>query len=304
MKKRLTPAKGNSFETRTKGDMLFDAINYTLMIIICLVIFYPLYYVVLASLTDPKIVNTGKLLFYPENLYLEGYVKALEFPSLTMGYVNTLKYTLMSVVVSLFTTIPAAYTLSRHDLPGRRTVMFLFTFTMFFSGGIIPLFITIRSLGIYNTSWALVLPAAVSVYNLIVCRSFFESSIPVELLEASRIDGSTDFGFFFRIALPLSSTIIAVMALFYATSMWNTFFNALMFLQDDNKMPLQVVLRNLVLSNQLSAGSSGAVLADRQKVIDQLKYVIITMSALPLIIAYPFMQRFFVAGVTIGAVKG
>ena len=304
MKKRLTPAKGNSFGTRTKGDMLFDAINYTLMIIICLVIFYPLYYVVLASLTDPKIVNTGKLLFYPENLYLEGYVKALEFPSLTMGYVNTLKYTLMSVVVSLFTTIPAAYTLSRHDLPGRRTVMFLFTFTMFFSGGIIPLFITIRSLGIYNTSWALVLPAAVSVYNLIVCRSFFESSIPVELLEASRIDGSTDFGFFFRIALPLSSTIIAVMALFYATSMWNTFFNALMFLQDDNKMPLQVVLRNLVLSNQLSAGSSGAELADRQKVIDQLKYVIITMSALPLIIAYPFMQRFFVAGVTIGAVKG
>ncbi len=304
MKKKEAVVMGQTFEARTKGDIVFDIFNHALMIIICLIIFYPLYYVVLASLTDPKIVNTGKLLFYPENLYLEGYAKALEFPSLTTGYVNTVKYTVMSVIVSLLATVPAAYTLSRHDLPGRKTLMFLFTFTMFFSGGIIPMFLTIRAVGIYNTSWALVLPAAVSVYNLIVCRSFFESSIPVELLEASRIDGSSDFGFFFRIALPLSSTIIAVMALFYATSMWNTFFNALMFLQDDSKMPLQVVLRNLVLSNQLSAGSSGAELAERQKVIDQLKYVIITMSALPLIMIYPFVQRYFVAGVTIGAVKG
>lgn len=304
MKKKEAVVMGQTFEARTKGDIVFDIFNHALMIIICLIIFYPLYYVVLASLTDPKIVNTGKLLFYPENLYLEGYAKALEFPSLTTGYVNTVKYTVMSVIVSLLATVPAAYTLSRHDLPGRKTLMFLFTFTMFFSGGIIPMFLTIRAVGIYNTSWALVLPAAVSVYNLIVCRSFFESSIPVELLEASRIDGSSDFGFFFRIALPLSSTIIAVMALFYATSMWNTFFNALMFLQDDSKMPLQVVLRNLVLSNQLSAGSSGAELAERQKVIDQLKYVIITMSALPLILIYPFVQRYFVAGVTIGAVKG
>lgn len=304
MKKKEAVVMGQTFEARTKGDIVFDIFNHALMIIICLIIFYPLYYVVLASLTDPKIVNTGKLLFYPENLYLEGYAKALEFPSLTTGYVNTVKYTVMSVIVSLLATVPAAYTLSRHDLPGRKTLMFLFTFTMFFSGGIIPMFLTIRAVGIYNTSWALVLPAAVSVYNLIVCRSFFESSIPVELLEASRIDGSSDFGFFFRIALPLSSTIIAVMALFYATSMWNTFFNALMFLQDDSKMPLQVVLRNLVLSNQLSAGSSGAELAERQKVIDQLKYVIITMSALPLIMIYPFVQRYFVVGVTIGAVKG
>ncbi len=294
----------HSYERRTTSDMVFDAINHIFLIIVCLLIFYPLYYVLIASLTDPTVVNTGKLLFYPENLYLEGYKRALEYPSLTNGYVNTIQYTLMSVVVSLFTTIPAAYALSRKDLPGRKTIMFLFTFTMFFSGGIIPMFLTIKSLNIYNTSWALVLPAAVSVYNLIVCRSFFESALPIEILEASKIDGCSDFAFFFRIALPLSSTIIAVMALFYATSMWNTFFNALMFLQDDNKMPLQVVLRNLVLSNQLSAGSSGAEIAERRKIIDQLKYVIITVAALPLIAIYPFLQRFFVAGVTIGAVKG
>ncbi len=302
MKKAM--ASHRHFEARTRGDMVFDALNAVIMVLISVIIIYPMWYVVIASVTDPKIVNTGKLLFYPEAVYLDGYSRALEFPSLTFGYLNTIKYTLMSVAVSLCTTIPAAYSLSRLDLPGRKAIMFLFTFTMFFSGGIIPMYLTIRSVGIYNSSWALVLPAAVSVYNLIVCRSFFDSTLPIELLEASKIDGCSDFGFFFRIALPISSTIIAVMALFYATSMWNTFFNALMFLQDDNKMPLQVVLRNLVLANQLSQGSSGAEFAERQRIIDQLKYVIITLSALPLMIAYPFLQKFFVAGVTIGAVKG
>ncbi|MGI6214501.1 MAG: carbohydrate ABC transporter permease [Christensenellales bacterium] len=297
-------AKAQSHKLRSRGDVVFDVINYTLLIVLCLLIFYPLYYVIIASVTDPKIVNTGKLLFYPEQIYLEGYSKAFEYPSLIFGYKNTIKYTLVSVIVSLATTIPAAYALSRKDLPGRRAIMFLFSFTMFFSGGLIPLFLTIKKLGIYNSTWALVLPAAVSVYNLIVCRSFFESTIPVELLEAAKIDGCSDLNFFFKMAIPLSSTIIAVMALFYATAMWNTFFNALMFLQDDNKMPLQVVLRNLVLSNQLSAGSSGAEMAERRKVIDQLKYVIITVAALPLIAIYPFVQKFFVAGVTIGAVKG
>lgn len=288
----------------SKGDRAFDAVNACIMILVCVIILYPMYYVVLASITDPKIVNTGKLLLYPEAPYFGGYKKALEYPALWGSYRNTLLYTVMSVVVSLLTTIPCAYSLSRADLVGRRPLMFLFTFTMFFSGGIIPMYITIRALNIYNTAWALVLPAAVSVYNLIVCRSFFDTSIPKELLEASKIDGCTDFGFFLKIALPISSTIVAVMALFYATSMWNVFFNALMFLQDDSKMPLQVILRNLVLSNQLSQGSSGAELAEKQRIIDQLKYVIITVSALPLLILYPFVQKYFAAGVTIGAIKG
>ena len=176
---------------------------------------------------------------------------------------------------------------------------------MFFSGGIIPLYLTIQNLHIYNTIWAMVLPVAVSAYNLIVCRSFFESGVPGELLEAAKVDGCSDFRFFFQIAIPISTTIIAVMALFYATAMWNQFFNALMFLQDDNKMPLQVVLRNLVLMNQANQmGSSGDAMVTKQKLAEQLKYCIVVVAAAPLMIVYPFIQQYFAKGVTIGAVKG
>ena len=290
--------------TPTKGDRVFDVINIIIMVILCVVIVYPLYYVVLASITDPKVVNTGKLLFYPEAPYFNGYAEALAYPQLIAGYKNTIIYTVLNGIVALACTIPGAYALSRRDLVGRRPIMFLFTFTMFFNGGIIPMFLTIKNLQIYNSPWALVLPAAVSVYNLIVCRSFFESTLPHDLLEAAQIDGCNDFRFFFQIAVPLSKTIIAVMLLYYATAMWNTFFNALMFLQDDDRMPLQVVLRNLVLSNQLSASASGAEAAEKQKLVDQLKYVIITVSAVPLMIIYPFVQKYFASGVMLGAVKG
>ena len=188
---------------------------------------------------------------------------------------------------------------------GRKPIMFLFTFTMFFSGGMIPMYLTVQQLHIYSTTWAMVLPVAVSAYNLIVCRSFFESGIPVELLEAAKIDGCSDFGFFFKIAIPLSKTIIAVMCLFYATAMWNQFFNALMFLQDDSKMPLQVVLRNLVLMNQSNQmGSSASEMVTKQKLAEQLKYCVVVVSAFPLLCVYPFLQKYFAKGVTIGAVKG
>ena len=183
--------------------------------------------------------------------------------------------------------------------------MMLFSFTMFFSGGIIPLFLQIQKLGIYDTIWAVVLPTAVSVWNLIVCRSFFESNIPHELLEASRIDGTNDFGFFFRIVIPLSPTIITVMILFYGTALWNSFMNPLMFLQSIDKMPLQVVLRNLVMSAQVSSMiGDAAEAAEMQKMAEQLKYGIITVSALPLLLLYPFLQEYFVKGVSVGAVKG
>jgi len=304
-----TKKKGNEgaasvHAIQSAGDRMFDIINIAILIILCAIVVYPLYYVVLASITDPAVVHTGKLLLYPEAPYFKGYEEALAYPQLISGYANTIWYTFLNAVVALVTTVPAAYALSRRDLVGRRIVMFLFTFTMFFNGGIIPMFLTIKSLKIYNTAWALVLPAAVSVYNLIVCRSFFESSLPQELLEAAQIDGCNDFRFFFTMAIPLSKTIIAVMLLYYATAMWNTFFNALMFLQDESRMPLQVVLRNLVLSNQLSMSASGAEFAEKQKLVDQLKYVIITVSAVPLMIVYPFVQKYFASGVMLGAVKG
>jgi len=289
----------------SRADKVFTTLVIVLMLLVCLVIVYPLYYVVLASITDPVIVNSGKVLLYPENLYLNGYQTTLKYTPLWTAYGNTILYTVVGTIVSLVATIPAGYSLSRSDLPGRRGLIFVFTFTMFFGGGIIPLYLTIRNLGIYNSIWAMVLPVAVSAYNLIVCRSFFESSVPGELLEAAKVDGCSDFKFFFQIAIPISSTIIAVMALFYATAMWNQFFNALMFLQDDNKMPLQVVLRNLVLMNQANQmGASGDEMVTKQKLAEQLKYCIVVVAAAPLLVVYPFIQQYFAKGVTIGAVKG
>ena len=204
-----------SFKGRSiSSDKAFMAINILIMTVICIVIVYPLYYVILASFTDPVIVNSGKPLLYVEKLYLKGYETTLAYGPLWNAYGNTVIYTVVGTAVSLFATIPAGYALSRRDLAGRRFFMFVFTFTMFFNGGIIPLYLTIQKVGIYNTIWAMVLPVAISAYNLIVCRSFFDSGIPQEMLEASKIDGCSDFGFFFRIALPLSTTIIAVMGFF------------------------------------------------------------------------------------------
>ena len=290
---------------QSAGDRAFNIVNAIVMTLTTLAIVYPLYYVLLASITDPVVVSSGKLLLYPEAPYFEGYTRALHYAPLWTGYGNTLKYTRVGTAVALFCTIPAGYALSRIDLPGRRVLMFLFTFTMFFSGGIIPLYLVVRQLHMYDTIWAIVLPVAVSAYNLIVCRSFFDTGIPNELLEAAKIDGCNDFKFFFRIVLPLSSTIIAVMCLFYATALWNMFFNPLMFLSGKENMPLQVVLRDLVLLNQAnSITSSAEEIAMRQKLAEQLKYCIVVLAAAPLLIVYPFLQKYFAKGVMVGAVKG
>lgn len=298
-KKNTRPIK------QSAGDRVFDIVNAIIMTLITIVIVYPLYYVLLASITDPTVVNTGKLLLYPEAPYIDGYKRAFSYAPLWTGYKNTLIYTFVGTIILLICTIPAGYALSRMDLPGRRVIMFLFTFTMFFNGGIVPLYLVVQNLHIYDTIWAVALPVAVSVYNLIVCRSFFDTGIPIEMLEAAKIDGCNDFVFFFRIVIPLSSTIIAVMCLFYATALWNQFFNPLMFLSGQDKMPLQVVLRNLVLSNQVNSITSNAQeIAMRQRLAEQLKYCTVVLAAAPLLIVYPFLQKYFAKGVMVGAVKG
>lgn len=298
-KKNTRPIK------QSAGDRVFDIVNAIIMTLITIVIVYPLYYVLLASITDPTVVNTGKLLLYPEAPYIDGYKRAFSYAPLWTGYKKTLIYTFVGTIISLICTIPAGYALSRMDLPGRRVIMFLFTFTMFFNGGIVPLYLVVQNLHIYDTIWAVALPVAVSVYNLIVCRSFFDTGIPIEMLEAAKIDGCNDFVFFFRIVIPLSSTIIAVMCLFYATALWNQFFNPLMFLSGQDKMPLQVVLRNLVLSNQVNSITSNAQeIAMRQRLAEQLKYCTVVLAAAPLLIVYPFLQKYFAKGVMVGAVKG
>jgi putative aldouronate transport system permease protein len=295
----------SGFDRQSLPDRIFDIVNWTIMILVCISIAYPLWFVLVASFTDPNIVNQGRILLYPVKPFFGGYERIFRYPPLWKGYLNTIVYTVTGSVISIAVTVPAAYALSRRDMKGRRLIMFLFTFTMFFSGGIIPLYLIIQKIRIYNTIWAMVLPSAVSVYNLIVCRSFFDTSIPQELLEASRLDGCTDFGFFFRIVLPLSSTIIAVMVLFYATGIWNSFMNALMFMADQDKMPLQVIMRNLILINQANMITTDASeMIMRQKLAEQLKYAVIVVSALPLLLTYPFLQKYFVRGVMIGAVKG
>lgn len=287
------------------NDKIFRVIVYIILIFISVVILYPLYYVLLASITEPSVVGSGKLLLYPEAPYFEGYLEALKYTPLWTGYKNTIMQTILGTAVALAITIPAGYALSRRDIPGRKGLMFLFTFTMFFSGGLIPLYLTIRQIEIYDTIWGVILPVALSVYNLIVCRSFFESGIPEELLEAAKIDGCSDFAFFFKIAVPLSKTIIAVLCLFYATGLWNQFFYPLMFLGSEDKMPLQVVLRNLILLNQASSMTTDVQVAmERAKLAQQLKYCVVVVSAAPLMAVYPFLQKYFAKGVTIGAVKG
>lgn len=291
---------------QTVSDRIFDAVNMVVMIILCILIVYPLYYVLIASFTEPSIVASGKMLFYPEIPFLDGYVRIFEYRPIWQGYLNTAIYTMVGVLICIVTTIPAAYALSRDDLFGVKVLNLLFTFTMFFSGGIIPMFILLRTIKIYNSIWAIVFPSAVSVFNLIVCKTFFMTNIPRELHDAAVVDGCSDFRFFFQIVLPLSSTIIAVMVLFYGTRFWNDYMNALMYLADDSKMPLQVVLRNLIIVNTVASSmyTDPEELAVRAKLAEQLKFGIIVVSAAPLMIVYPFVQKYFAIGVTVGAVKG
>jgi putative aldouronate transport system permease protein len=290
----------------SRGDRLFHIVNTILMVLICVIIMYPLYYMIIASVSDPTEIAGGNLLIYPPKLYFEGYKTALGYEPLLSGYRNSLIYTILGTMVNLVLTIPGAFALSRRDMAGRNKIMFLFTFTMFFSGGMIPLYMLLRNLHMTNTLWAMIIPGGVSVYNLIVVRTFFQSNLGTELLEASRIDGCSDFGFFFRIALPLSTTIIAVMVVFYAVGHWNSYFNAIMYLNDRSKMPLQAVLRDLLILNTITTDMrvNPAEAVEKMKRADQLKYCIIILASVPVMILYPFVQRFFTQGVMIGSIKG
>lgn len=295
-----------SWKKLSWGDRTFHIVNTIIMILIGIVMVYPLYYIVLASITDPTVVNTGKLLLYPEKIYTEGYRAAFEYKQLFTGFANSVLYTAVGTAISIFLTIPGAYALSRKDLKGRNVVMFLCTFTMFFSGGMVPSYMLVNDLGLIDSMWAMVLPGALSVYNLIVVRTFFQTNIPDELLEAARMDGCSDLRFFWDIALKVSGTIIAVMVLFYAVALWNSYFNAIMYLNSRSKMPLQAVLRDLLIlntvTNELPIDASETV--DRMMRADQLKYCVIIISTVPMMILYPFIQKHFTKGVMIGSIKG
>lgn len=286
------------------ADKTFDIMNYIILTIALLLVSYPLYFIVIASISDPSAVYAGKVVLFPQGFTLDGYKRILEYESFFTGYRNTILYTLVGTAVNVAITIPGAYALSRKDLVGRNVIMMGITFTMIFSGGLIPSYLLVLDLNLYNTMWALILPVAVSAWNLIVARTFFQQSIPDELLEAARLDGSNNFRFFFSIVLPLSKSIIVVMILFYAVSHWNSYFNAMIYLKDVDKHPLQLILRSILFENSLGdMVEDAATLAAQQKLGDLIKYGVIIASSLPLMILYPFLQRYFIQGVMIGAVK-
>lgn len=287
-------------------DRLFNGVNLTLMTFILLVIAYPLYFVVVASFTRPEVVQNSVLLLWPNELFLKGYERTIAYDPLWRGYLNSIIYTAVKTVFSVFVTAITAYPLSVQKLPGRKGIMFLFVFTMFFGGGLIPSYLLVKSLKLYDTMWALVVPGLLSVYNVIVCRSFFES-IPKELSEAAEVDGCSHFRYFFKILLPLSKAVLAVLALFYGTGIWNDYFSALIYMSSEEKMPLQVVLRNLLLLGQVNSVTRALdpkALVEQQQTAEQMKYCVIIASTLPLLIAYPFLQKYFAKGVLVGSVKG
>lgn len=289
-----------------RPDAIFNTVIFILMILIIIAISYPLYFVVIASISSPNAVNSGQVLLWPKDLTVAGYKKILEYEPLWTGYANSLLYTIAGTVINLLFTIPAGYALSRKKLRGRKFLMLLFAITMFFGGGMIPTYLVIRKLGLLDTIWVMLLPGACSVYNIIVTKTFMENSIPEELLDASRIDGCNDFQTFTSVVLPLSMPIIAVMTLFYAIGHWNSYFDALLYLNDPGKFPLQMVLRELLLQNQVSSGmTSGNMssIAERAQLAEQMKYGIIIVATLPMMLMFPFVIKHFKKGVMVGSIK-
>ncbi|MBD9255131.1 MAG: carbohydrate ABC transporter permease [Ruthenibacterium lactatiformans] len=286
----------------TRSDKIFNFINYFLLACVFLICLYPLWFIIIASISNPDLVNGGQVWFWPKDISFDGYKSLFADDGVMRGYVNTLIYTTGGTLINLAVTLPAAYALSRRDFVGRKFFTLMFLFTMFFSGGLIPTFLTVKSLGLYNNPWVMVILGATSMTNIIISRTFFETNIPNELREAAEIDGCSNTRFFFSIVLPLSGPILAVMVLFYGVAQWNSWFPALLYISDRGLYPLQMVLREVLIQSDISnmAGSSG----DVEIIGDGLKYATMVVATLPIMCLYPFLQKYFVKGVMIGAVKG
>lgn len=296
---------------KKSSDRIFNIIIYLIVIIVLIAVLYPLVYIISASISSPTAVNSGKMWLFPKDITFEGYQIIFKNKDIWNGYLNTIIYTLVGTMVNLIFTIPAGYALSRRELPGRNVIMKFILVTMFISGGLIPSYLLITGLGLKNSMWALILPGAVSVYNLIVVRTYFQSNVPEELIESAIIDGSSFFRIFFEIVLPLSKPILAVMALFYGIGHWNQYFGALLYIDDRKKYPLQMILREILVIQDMSSnpnmsvsGEMAQFLYSQQQLAQVIKYGVMIVSTLPIILIYPFLQKYFVKGVMIGSIKG
>jgi putative aldouronate transport system permease protein len=297
---------------KSRSDKAFDTVIYGFLMIILIIIIYPLYFTIIASVSDPNATASGQTFLWFKGFNLDAYSNVFKNENIFTGYANTLYYASAGTVYALVMTISCAYAMSRKVLKGRKLLMTLFVFTMYFGGGLIPFYLVVAKLGMINTRWAMIIPAGFSVFNMIVTRTFYQSSFPEELYEAAVIDGCSEFGIFTRIALPLSKAIIAVIGLFVAVGHWNSYFGALLFLSDDSKWPLQLVLRSILIMNQqmemdmkwTTGMDQIQYLAKKTKMAQTMKYSLIFISSAPMLAAYPFVQKYFVKGVMIGSIKG
>ncbi|UUI41212.1 carbohydrate ABC transporter permease [Oceanobacillus oncorhynchi] len=290
----------------TLSDRGFDWINTIFLLIILVLIVYPLIFVLSASISDPQAVSSGRMWLWPVDITFKGYERVFANDAIWLGYKNTIIYTFVGTAIHLFVLLPCAYALSRKELMAKKFILWFILFTMLFNGGLIPTYLVVQSLGMLDTMWAIIIPNVVGAWSILVARAFFQQSIPDQLVEASKIDGASDFYIFIRVVLPLSLPIIAVMALFHAVNLWNQYFNALIYLSDRDKYPLQLILREILVVNQMQLndpGGSAESLVDQVKTTGLIKYAVIIVSSLPLLLVYPFVQRFFVQGVLIGSIK-
>lgn len=289
----------------TRFDRGVNIAVHILCILVMLIVLYPLYFIVIASFSDSDLVNTGQVLFYPKGFSAYGYGKIWEDHRIWTGYMNTLIYTAFGTIINIVATATAAYTLSRREFVARRFINGAFVFTMFFGGGMVPTYMLISKLGLINNRLVMMIPFCVNVFNLIILRTSFEA-LPKDLYEASALDGCSHFQYFLRIALPLTRATLSVITLYYMVAHWNDFFNALLYLNKSGLAPLQLILRDILLSNQVftQGSSAGTGNSYAQRYADQVKYVVIIVSTAPIIVIYPFVQKYFEKGVMIGAIKG
>lgn len=294
---------------RGRADKIYDIVNFTFLTILFVIVLYPLYFVVIASFSDPSAVGTGRVFLFPKGFNLNGYELIFNYKQLWIGYRNTLLYTIGGTLLSVSLTLMTAYAFSRKDMVGRGFIVTLFIIPMFIHGGLIPTYLLVRNLHMLDNPLTVIILGCVSMWNIIITRTFFQSTIPHELFEAAKMDGCGNISYFTKVVLPLSKAIIAVLVVFAAVGQWNSFFNALIYLNDRNLIPLQLVLREILTSQtqmmqQLEMGIGDQDMAQKTFLAESVKYGIIIVSSLPVLCIYPFAQKYFVQGVMIGSLKG
>lgn len=290
---------------KSKGDKAFDAVLVVISLLVILVIAYPLYFVIIASFSKPEMVLNGEITFFPKGFNIESYKMLLSERKVWVGYRNTLLYTVLGTCINLVLTTLAAFPLSRKDMPARTLLTFVISFTMLFGGGMIPVYMVVKGLHLTDSIWAMIIPNAIATYNLLVMKNYFQTNIPDELQEAAEIDGCSHAQVLLRVIMPLSKPILAVVVLFYAVGHWNAFFNAVLYLRNQELYPLQIVLRDILLQNSLEA-VGGDLTGMYEKVMrgETMKYALIIIASAPVILLYPLIQKYFVQGIMVGAIKG